>query len=351
MQFFLMLFHFLLTILKISCLREISESGHTLQGDRHQPRQAVNLRQAGVECRTALCWVPLFRLEEREGPGQAERRGQGVGWEPGDAASWRGRPGGLRVLGSRARWARRRLRQCGCRRRPRRALCGGGSGVIGEGPGRTWDGDFGKSAGVQKISKGEQSHEGAAVRGSGVKRRTCAFQVLFLSSSGESGPGQRDGGAGRASGWPGVSALQRGRSPVPVGAGFRPPLSGAREAELGFLRALALPSEPSEGAEGRSKGVITMTEPKFEEEMLSVLKLKKTIFDCRRHTASLVSGVRQGRDVCTASSPDSPRRTRGPRGCFHTRQFVRFNPLPFLTCAPHLPRIWRPSVLSVSVRS
>lgn len=164
----------------------------------------------------------------------------------------------------------------------------------------------------ENFERGTERHEGAAVRGSGVKRRTCAFQVLFLSSSGESGPGQRDGGAGRASGWPGVSTLQRGRSPVPVGAGFRPPLSGAREAELGFLRALALPSEPSEGAEGRSKGAITMTEPKFEEEMLSVLKLKKTIFDCRRHTASLVSGVRQGRDVCTAHEV-TPGRQRSRR--------------------------------------
>lgn len=62
--------------------------------------------------------------------------------------------------------------------------------------------------------------------------------------------------------------------PGPRGCGISPAPSGAREAELGFLRALALPSEPSEGAEGRSKGVITMTEPKFKEEMLSVLNLK-----------------------------------------------------------------------------
>lgn len=100
--------------------------------------------------------------------------------------------------------------------------------------------------------------------------------------------------------------------PGPRGCGISPAPSGAREAELGFLRALALPSEPSEGAEGRSKGVITMTEPKFEEEMLSVLKLKKTILDCRRHTASLVSGVRQGRDVCTAHEV-TPGRQRSRR--------------------------------------
>lgn len=100
--------------------------------------------------------------------------------------------------------------------------------------------------------------------------------------------------------------------PGPRGCGISPAPSGAREAELGFLRALALPSEPSEGAEGRSKGAITMTEPKFKEEMLSVLKLKKTILDCRRHTAPLVSGVRQGRDVRTAHEV-TPGRQRSRR--------------------------------------
>lgn len=81
MQFVLMLFHFLLTILKISCLREISESGHTLQGDRHQPRQAVNPRQAGVECRTALCWVLPSGL--------------GLHLSARDRTRWRGRTGVL----------------------------------------------------------------------------------------------------------------------------------------------------------------------------------------------------------------------------------------------------------------
>lgn len=98
-----------------------------------------------------------------------------------------------------------------------------GQGVIGAGSGGEWNGDFGKSAFIQKISKGvyyrEQGHEVVAVRGSGVKRRICVFKKLFFANPGENGAGEREGGAGRVSGL--------GTCRVPAGR-RRGPLAGRR---------------------------------------------------------------------------------------------------------------------------
>lgn len=135
--------------------------------------------------------MPLFRLEEREGPGRAERRGQGVsGGSPAGAACWAARRVG-RGVGS------GRVAAGGARDEPGAAVGQGSSGRVQDGHGT---GTLEKVQVSRKFRKANrdtrgQPSEEAGSREEPVRFRCCFFLVAARVAQGR-GTEEREGRAG-----------------------------------------------------------------------------------------------------------------------------------------------------------